>query len=91
MDEGVYDYHGTAAGADTDKSEADTLYQAMALLYSVLLLDIHAKMNLAQLRQSALHSGLVDIGQVVERRYRSNKNVSEMTSSLLKVLISDLS
>jgi len=75
--------------ADTDTSEPDTFYQAVALLYNVLLPDTQAKMNLAAVRQAALHSGLVDLCQGIQRRYRGNENLSSMVSFLLTIMMQD--
>lgn len=74
---------------EVDTTEPDTFYQAIALLYNVLLPDSQAKMNLAQVRQGALHSGLVDLSQGIQRRYKNNENLSNMITFLLTILMQD--
>jgi hypothetical protein len=78
---------GVKDGKDTE--EEDTFYQAVALLYNVLLPDSQAKMNLAQVRQAALHSGLVDLAQGIQRRYKGHENLTNMVSFLLTILMQD--
>lgn len=89
LTQGIYDYGESTSKGDT--TEADTYYQAIALLYNVMMPDNQAKVNLAQVRQAALHSGLVDIAQGIQRKYKDNENLSNIVSFLLSILMSDYS
>ena len=74
-----------------DSDDMDVCYQALGCLYTVLVPDAHAKMNLAKLRQLVLSQGIVDMTQIIQRKFRENENINSVVSSLLEIIMSDWS
>lgn len=71
--------------------DADLLQQGFISSFAVFAPDEKSKMNLPNVRQSALACGIVDVVQLAKRTYPKNETLTKCGNDILEVLISDFS
>jgi tRNA A58 N-methylase Trm61 len=76
----------------TFSSSRDTVHQALALIFNLLTEDNRTKVNLSSVRQMALTAGIIDIVQLIEKKYgKESPSVQGLCQSILNSLISEWS
>ncbi len=89
--------HSTEVNSEVvEHADSMCYYQAIGLLYNIVLVDSHAKINLANIRQLILHEGIVDIVNTIQHAYplvgtEEHQALHSAISSLLEVIMTDWS
>jgi hypothetical protein len=71
--------------------DADLLQQGFISSFTIFSPDEKSKMNLPNVRQSALAGGIVDVVQLAKKTYPKNDSLTKCGNDILEVLISDFS
>lgn len=75
----------------------EMVYQAMGLVYTVIVADAQAKMSLPKIRQRLLETGIGELADTIRKQARKTvgatefKPLDELLSSLLETIMSDWS